>query len=262
MTYEEFGNFWNEVYSAYPSLYEWVMKMHSDGNGVITMKSMHRNWYKALQNCTVEECRAVLESWLTGERKSFHGYYDRDNVAILIRNYVESDRREKWNQQQAEMNRASSGSMPKAKFDTPLAPILAKVMRLRKNGVVVTDAEIERKVLEELEAMVSDEDRPVRSYARCLDCSDKGVVEVWRMNVAHDVDVGKIEASEARGTYNVACHCDAGQHHREGHDRWKPMPVYRPNDFCIYKNRPLGVEQQALVEWLNSRTVSLNFYDG
>ena len=50
------------------------------------------------------------------------------------------------------------GSMPKAKFDTPLAPILAKVMRLRKNGVVVTDAEIERKVLEELEAMVSDRD--------------------------------------------------------------------------------------------------------
>lgn len=85
MTNEEFAEFANRLFIAYPSLCEWLNRSSPDPIATQTL------WRDTLRKCSLEECDAVLQKWQDSGQTPFEAYR-RDQVAAIIRSVIFKDR--------------------------------------------------------------------------------------------------------------------------------------------------------------------------
>ena len=85
MTREEFNVFSESLLTAFPDIAEWLRENSPNIEGTMS------GWFKSLRECTLEECNAVVDSWLTGKR-DLYKHYERSKMALHIRACVMFDR--------------------------------------------------------------------------------------------------------------------------------------------------------------------------
>ena len=97
MTIEEFNTFTHRLFSAFPSLHEWLQ-------GTYSPKETLNVWRKTLGQYTLAECTSVVDRWAIGQLEPFKAY-ERDNVHLLIRAIIGADRdRQRKRQDQLQAN--------------------------------------------------------------------------------------------------------------------------------------------------------------
>lgn len=84
MTNQEFSDFADRLFIAFPSLYEWLGKTYKP-------EETQRVWRSTLCDCTLAECNSVLTRWTTGVLEPFEAY-ERDKVGLIVRSIVSADR--------------------------------------------------------------------------------------------------------------------------------------------------------------------------
>jgi hypothetical protein len=86
MTYDEFQAFMKQLYAGFPAVYEMVKFNSPD------MAATHKTWWeKVLKGCTLAECTAVVDAWLSGK----YAPPTKDEIkyiAIVIRSIVHRTR--------------------------------------------------------------------------------------------------------------------------------------------------------------------------
>ena len=248
MTNEEFATWIKRLYVCLPSYRRWFSQLGA------TELDTQRLWRDALRDYSLEECVSVVERWVTGELPAPEAY-SRDVTPGLIKNYIDQERaassRLATEAREAELAAQRNGigeyHKPSSRDDyRPIAPVLAKALALAKKGM--PPDQVAKQIHRELPASRFEGPRH-----HCGTCCDRGMVEVWRMDVARAVDRGELELNQARGSYMVACSCEAGDLLAKGHERWKPMPRYDEQQFCVYRNDPIDQERSRLHDWLNER---------
>lgn len=246
LTYEEFAAFWvREVYSAFPSLADWVAQVRPS---IEERKATHQQWYKSLEDCTVEECRGVLGDWLRGEVVPFEAY-SRDQASRVMRSCVMAKRQSERNRERTEAMHYEPES-DKRPGISPVAPVLANAIKLSRSGASMSD------VREYIEAAIPPCDPYDQPRYRCALCCDRGNVEVWRMDVAYRVDNGTLPLEKALGWYVVACTCTAGDLYADGEGRRSKLPRYSESNFCKRLHVDLESERESLRRWLEQRVAS------
>lgn len=242
MTNQEFAT-WLEshLYNAMPSVRKWFAQE------VAEPLQTQKLWREALADCTLEECASVVRRWVTGLLEAPKAY-DRDTIAARVRLTIEAERKTRTAPRSPKALEEFQSHKPSDA--SAVAPILAEAMRLRGSGA--SHSEIAAMV----DAKIPSGDPHEGPRTDCPLCRDRGVVEVWRVDVARSVDAGKIELSDAAGSYNVACSCGAGNHHAMAAQSWQPMPRYSKHEHCLYHSGALDDERSNLLEWLNGREES------
>jgi hypothetical protein len=99
VTNEEYTVFSRKLFTAFPSLWEWLQK--SSPAPLETQEI----WRKCLVHYSLAECVGVLERWSDGTLEPFAAY-ERDKIHLLVRSICEMDRdRKRKRESQLEMNR-------------------------------------------------------------------------------------------------------------------------------------------------------------
>lgn len=242
MTNEEFNDFSKRLFIAFPSILDWLRNKSPD------MLATQAVWRKTLAGYTLAECDAVLERWVEGDLPPPNAY-ERDVTAVFIRQVIERDRSQKRTVSLAKKQEYEDG----LKFSgaSPIGPIMASLIALAKRGVSMFQ------VRKELNQLLPSEAAYNQPRYRCAMCLDRGLVEVWRNDLARNVDQRKIKLEDAYGSYNVACVCSAGDHYATANKYWHAVPRYSPDQFCRWKNESLEEEQARLQSWLAERVESM-----
>lgn len=81
MTNEEFLEFSQSLFVAFPSLREWLADKSPDPQATL------RVWRKTLAPYTLAECMSIVDAWSCGELPPFEAY-ERDKVHLRIRSHV------------------------------------------------------------------------------------------------------------------------------------------------------------------------------
>lgn len=244
MQLNEFNVFIEKLFAAFPSLHEWV----SNSEKVKDPLATKAVWFKTLETISYTEAMSVLDRWTTGALKAFSAF-ERDLVATSIRCIVEQDR-SRENKRCVESKQEFEDAQKYRKDYSPIAPVLAKALQLRRNGVEV---DVRKCILESFPASAP-YDGP---RYKCFICCDRGRVEVWDNDLARAIDQGvrKLETSIGK-TYVVACGCDAGTPYTQ----WKrPLPRYQPDQHCRWHNQTIEEERARLAKWLAERKKHVEF---
>lgn len=85
MNAQEFEQFTERLFIAFPSLGEWINEKSPEPQETL------RVWRRCLDGYSVAECDSVLERWSTGVLEAFKAY-ERDQVHLMIRQVIERDR--------------------------------------------------------------------------------------------------------------------------------------------------------------------------
>lgn len=84
MTNQEFAQFADKLFIAFPSLHEWMEATYKP-------QDTQRLWRSTLSEFTLAECISVLERWTSGELAPFEAY-ERDKVHLIVRAICAADR--------------------------------------------------------------------------------------------------------------------------------------------------------------------------
>lgn len=231
----EFEKFVSQLFTAFPSLREWMQNPEKVADPLGTQ----RVWFKTLETISYAEAIGVLDRWTSGALKAFSAF-ERDLVATSIRCIVEQDR-SRENKRCVESKQEFEDSQKYRKDYSPIAPVLARAVELHRSG---SGVDVRKCILESFPASAP-YDGP---RYKCFICCDRGRVEVWDNDLARAIDQGtrKLETTLGK-TYIVACACDAGI----PYTKWKrPMPRYQPDQYCRWHNQTIEEERERLRKWL------------
>jgi hypothetical protein len=85
MTYEQFAAFMQSVYVALPDVAVEVKFSTETTEG---LKATHKTWFRVLNRFSVDECQAVLDSWLDGTEPLPTKKSDQRLIVFVIRKII------------------------------------------------------------------------------------------------------------------------------------------------------------------------------
>lgn len=243
MNKPEFEKFTDELFTAFPSLDEWLRQTENPAGTKVV-------WFKTLSSVGYHEAISVLDRWTSGELKAFQAF-ERDLVATSIKAIVERDRSKKVPVTKT-VEPADYGHRENY---VPMSPIFAKAIAMKKEGLS------DESIYEFVEQSFPEAPAYTQPRFSCQMCLDRGTIEVWHNTVARAVADKRLSINEATDFYRVACTCSAGERFATSHKYWHAMPRYSPDQYCRFYNGKIEVERERLQRWLNERQPRVNDFE-
>lgn len=252
MTDAEWKDLRSYLFACYPNLREWLERVCAkDSEGVADVRSTLDVWRKQIGDCTLEECKSIIEDWLhqRNNRKAPE-YREYQDTALLIRSQVmfERSKLRKASDASESMDRPARRGRDK---DAPsLAVALAKAMTMKASGI--DEAEIEAEISKSLGP--SDPLNEPRYH--CHACLDSGIREVVHPDDIEAIRKGRLVAGDPLHYAATACNsCEKGERVYEAKSTpsGKKVQIARFNqiDHCLRSDDPFTfASKPRVMEWV------------